>query len=509
MPGERIAIIGAGVGGMAAAIELAGHGFDVTVFERSGSPGGKMRGRLIGSHSVDTGPTVFTMRNVFEQLFDDAGESLDSHVTLRPLDILARHAWSADETFDLSADVRRSAENVGKLSGPDEARRFIEFCDRARQIFQTLDRSFMRAQRPSPVGLMAAGGIGGLPELLRISPFTTLWRELAKFFHDPRLQQLFGRYATYCGSSPFQAPATLMLIAHAEQNGVWSVEGGMSKLAGALARVAENKGARFRYKCGVRNIEIRHGKVRGVVLADEEFFASDFVIFNGDVAAVSNGLLGREAVAAIPQIDARHRSLSAVTFTMLAETKGFPLTRHNVFFSRDYRAEFDAIFGDGRPPNDPTVYVCAQDRGEETSSEGPERLLVLINAPANGDRATPWEIEACQHATFQQMKRCGMSITCSPESMRIATPRDFSRDYPGTGGALYGQASHGWMASFRRPGARSRIPGLYLAGGSTHPGPGVPMAALSGRLAAQALMQDRVSTARYRKPAMPGGMSTQ
>src|SRR5690242_8771873 len=130
MSGERVAVVGAGAGGMAAAIDLAGHGFDVTVLERSESPGGKMRGRSIGGHSIDTGPTVFTMRNVFEQLFDDAGESLDRHVTLRPLDIIARHAWAADETFDLSADIRRSAENVGELSGPNEARRFIEFCDR-------------------------------------------------------------------------------------------------------------------------------------------------------------------------------------------------------------------------------------------------------------------------------------------------------------------------------------------------------------------------------------------
>ncbi|MET0279181.1 MAG: 1-hydroxycarotenoid 3,4-desaturase CrtD [Pseudorhodoplanes sp.] len=509
MLGERTAIVGAGIGGLAAALDLAARGLDVTVFERGPAPGGKMRGTAIGDVVVDGGPTVLTLQNVFEQLFADAGETLSEHVTLRPLDILARHAWSATEQLDLCSDIRRSAENIGRLSGPGDARRFLEFCERTSQIFQTLDRSFMRAQRPSPLGLVTAGGIAGLPGLLQISPFATLWRELGKYFHDPRLQQLFGRYATYCGSSPFQAPATLMLVAHAEQSGVWTVEGGMYRLAQALASLAEKKGATIRYQCGVRTIDVKDGQVRGLTLEDETSLPFDRVIFNGDAAALADGHLGADAARAVPQIDRRHRSLSAVTWTALAETSGFPLTRHNVFFSRDYRAEFDEILLHGKPPSEPTVYVCAQDRDDSgLGAPGAERLLILTNAPPNGDRNEPWEIEPCQEATFRQLERCGLKVRIESASTRTRTPQDFDWEYPATGGALYGQASHGWMASFRRPGARSRIPGIYLAGGSAHPGPGVPMAALSGRLAAQALMQDLASTTPFRKTAMPGGMST-
>ncbi len=499
--------MGSGVGGLAAALELASLGLEVTVFERAPTPGGKMRGGEIDDISIDCGPTVFTMRDVFEELFAGAGETFADHVTLRALGILARHAWSSGEVFDLSADLSQSCENVRRLSGPDEAKRFLEFCERAKQIFRTLDRPFMRAQRPSPIGLVAAGGFGGLPSLARISPFATLWHELGKYFHDPRLQQLFGRYATYCGSSPFQAPATLMLIAHAEQDGVWSVEGGMVALARAIAALAQKKGASIRYDCGVRGIEIEHGRAAGLILENGEHVRADHIIFNGDAAAIANGLLGKDAAPAVPDIDRRHRSLSAVTFSAIARTDGFPLVRHNVFFSRDYRAEFDDIFRRGRPPSNPTVYVCAQDRDDAGApASARERLLILINAPANGDRAGTWEIERCQDATFRQLERCGLTVT--PAAMTTSTPQDFSRHYPATGGALYGQASHGWMAAFRRPGARSRIPGLYLAGGSVHPGPGVPMAALSGRLAAQALMQDLASTSRSRRTAMPGGMST-
>ncbi len=505
----RVAIVGAGVGGLAAAIDLAVMGVEVTLLERGMAPGGKMSGELVGEHRLDGGPTVLTLREVFEQLFADAGETLADHVRLRPLDILARHAWSATEQFDLCADIRHSSENVGRLSGAAEARRFLEFCERSKQIFQTLERSFMRAQRPSPIGLVTAGGIAGLAGLMQISPFATMWRELGKYFRDPRLQQLFGRYATYCGSSPFKAPATLMLVAHAEQSGVWTVEGGMVRLAQALASLAERKGVRFRYQCGVRGIDVKQGQVRGLTLESGEWLPFDRVIFNGDAAALADGHLGVDATPAVPPIDRRHRSLSAVTWTAVAETEGFPLTRHNVFFSRDYRAEFDDIFLRGRPPSDPTVYVCAQDRdGDTPHKQGAERLLILTNAPPNGDSNKPWEIGPCQQATFRQLERCGLKVKLAGATTKISTPRDFNRDYPATGGALYGQASHGWAASFRRPGARSAIAGLYLAGGSAHPGPGVPMAAISGRLAAQALMQDLTSTARSRKTAMPGGMST-
>ncbi|MFN3350766.1 1-hydroxycarotenoid 3,4-desaturase CrtD [Pseudorhodoplanes sp.] len=505
---DRVAVIGAGIGGLAAALDLASRGLEVSVYERGAAPGGKMRPAQFGDVTVDAGPTVFTMRSVFESLFADAGEAFSDHVALRPLTILARHAWSETERLDLCADIAASADRIGAFAGAAEARRFLDFCARARQIFQTLDRSFMQAQRPSPIGLVTASGAAGLPQLMKISPFTTLWHELGKYFHDPRLRQLFGRYATYCGSSPFEAPATLMLIAHAEQDGVWSVDGGMHRLAQAIVALAERHGVRFHYNSGVRDITVAHGRVSGLTLETDQWAAADAVVFNGDAAAIGDGFLGAAVTHAVPQIERRHRSLSAVTWTAVAQAQGFALTRHNVFFSRDYRAEFDDIFTRARLPQGPTVYVCAQDRiDDEPHHGGPERLLVLVNAPPTGDRTGDLEIASCRDRTFEHLQRCGLTISMQPEMSRLTTPRDFDWDYPATGGALYGQASHGWMASFRRPGSRSKIPGLYLAGGSVHPGAGVPMAALSGRLAARALMEDRASTPRWRPMAMPGGMS--
>jgi 1-hydroxycarotenoid 3,4-desaturase len=223
------------------------------------------------------------------------------------------------------------------------------------------------------------------------------------------------------------------------------------------------------------------------------------VVFNGDVAALARGLLGaqvREATRAPAQ-----RSLSAVTWNLVAPTSGFPLLRHNVFFSADYRAEFDALFQARRLPGAPTVYVCGHDRGssEEPRAAGaPERLMCLVNAPSNGDTHRDDEdaLQRCEEATFALLQHCGLQVArTGARSVRL-TPHDFALRFPGTGGALYGAASHGWRASFSRPGSRSAVPGLYLAGGSTHPGPGVPMAALSGRQAAASLLHDWAARSR-------------
>jgi 1-hydroxycarotenoid 3,4-desaturase len=505
-------VIGAGIAGLTAAVELAARGLAVTVVERAERPGGKMREIEIGGARLDAGPTVFTLRRVFEEIFADAGASLADHVTLRPVDVLARHAWSADERLDLFVDRDRSADAIGTFAGPAEARRFRAFCDHARRIYVTLEQPFIRAPQPSLKGLIGGVGLRGLGSLWHIKPFETMWTALGDYFHDPRLRQLFGRYATYCGSSPYLAPATLMLVAHVELEGVWLVEGGMHRLAVALAELASRLGATFRYGTEVREVVVSGGRVAGVEFTTGERLPADAVVANADVAAVAGGYLGRGIANAIPPVRRSARSLSAVTWSLVAEAEGFPLLRHTVFFSNDYQAEFEDIFRRARLPAAPTVYVCALDRDDRggVAQGGPERLLCLVNAPAIGD-SHPFpaaEIEQCAERTFALLERCGLRVRRRPETTVVTTPAAFDRLFPATGGALYGQASHGWKASFERPGARTRIPGLYLAGGSAHPGPGVPMAALSGRMAATSLLADLASTSRSRGTAMSGGTST-
>ena len=515
---HRVVVIGAGVGGLVSALLLACRGLQVTLVERAATPGGKMRQVMAGGAAVDAGPTVFTMRWVMEQIFESAGASLTDGLTLNPLGVLARHAWGPDQRLDLFSDAARSADAIAQFAGPDEARRFVAFCAQARKVYDTLEGPYIRSERPTLLRMATDLGPRGLRVLAGLGPFATLWRSLARHFHDPRLQQLFGRYATYCGSSPFAAPATLMLVAQVEMDGVWAVEGGMLAVAQALADLAQRRGATLRYGQACEEVLVRHGRACGVRLAGGETLQADSVVFNGDVAALPAGLFGAAATGAAPAVAPESRSLSAMTWAIHARTQGFPLVRHNVFFCDDYAAEFRDIFQHRRLPRQGTVYVCAQDRDDTGAPPnhtidnpgGLERLLCLVNAPATGDRGAfaPSETQQCEQTHFSLLQRSGLTIARQPSNTVLTTPTDFNTLFPATGGALYGQASRGWMDSFRRPSATSRLPGLYLAGGSVHPGPGVPMAALSGQLAAATLMAHLDSTSRSRRVHISGGMST-
>lgn len=516
MKSSHVIIIGAGISGLVCALLLSAQGVRVTVLERAARPGGKMREVTMDGVRIDVGPTVLTMRPVFERVFAQAGLALEDHLTLMPATTLARHSWSEGERLDLFADPARSADAIGDFAGAREAQGYLAFCKDARGVFETLERSFIDQPAPSMPGLIASQGLAGLPRLIDIRPFSTLWKALGDYFQDQRLRQLFARYATYCGSSPFLSPATLMLIAHVEQSGVWLVEGGMHQLAKALERAARAKGATLLYDSHIREIRVSGQRTTGVTLQEGEVVEADGVVFTGDTAALAGGMLGRDALRAAPGRSRSSRSLSAVTFALNAPTSGFPLTRHNVFFSRDYVREFKDISQRGSIPDEPTIYVCAQDRGEENCGEGEhepparERLFCLVNAPARGDTdpLSTEEIDRCRETTFTLLSRHGLQVDRSTAELETTDPMAFERLFPATGGALYGPSSHGWRASFTRPGVKTRIAGLYLAGGSVHPGAGVPMAATSGRWAAATLLSDFASTGKSPKTAISGGTST-
>jgi 1-hydroxycarotenoid 3,4-desaturase len=505
MTGRRVAIIGAGIGGLAAAIALSRAGFAVTVFERAATAGGKMREVIVGGARVDAGPTVLTMRWVFDDLFGGAS-GLDARLTLKPLAILARHGWSDGARLDLHANQAQTADAIGAFAGAGEARGYLAFCAEAKRMYETLRDPFLAASKPNPLTLAARIGPARLGDLMAIRPFDTMWRALSTHFRDSRLRQLFGRYATYCGASPFAAPATLMLIAHVEQEGVWIVDGGMQRLAVALQDVAKSLGVCFHFNAEVSGISVDAGRVRGLSLSTGERVFADSVICNADPAALAAGLFGAAVRRAASPVAMANRSLSAVTWALSARTEGFPLLRHNVFFSNDYRTEFDEL-RDNRLPTAPTIYICAQDRDDSATASGPEHLLALVNAPARDGAFSSAELDQCETTMFDHLSRCGLTIERATMQAVRTTPTAFNALFPATHGALYGRATHGWRATFQRPGARTRIPGLYLAGGGVHPGAGVPMAALSGQLAAQSVLADRVSTRPSRPAATRGGTS--
>ncbi|WP_342748332.1 phytoene desaturase family protein [Roseovarius mucosus] len=298
-PRDRVVIVGAGIAGLATALRLAHAGLAVTVLERHAGPGGKMRALPSEAGPVDAGPTVLTMRGVFDALFASVGARLEDHIDLVPQDILARHFWPDGSHLDLFADEAQSRAAIHGFAGDRAARQFTRFCARARRLFTAFDSPMMQAAAPSSLALAAT--VARQPTLIRaMAPLSTLAQSLSRQFDDPRLRQLFGRYATYVGGSPYQSPALLSLIWQAEAAGVWVVRGGMHRLAQSLATLASAHGAQFHYGTHVARIETEGPQVRGVTLGDGTRLAADFIVFNGDPRALASGLLGPAATAVAP-----------------------------------------------------------------------------------------------------------------------------------------------------------------------------------------------------------------
>ncbi|MEM7508133.1 MAG: 1-hydroxycarotenoid 3,4-desaturase CrtD [Pseudomonadota bacterium] len=504
-------VIGAGIGGLAAALRLAHAGRNVHVIERAKTPGGKLRTLPSVAGPVDAGPTVFTMRPVFEALFASVAERLDEHLDLIREPVLARHWWPDGSTLDLHSDEEESSAAIYAFAGARAARQFANFTAETRGLFQAFHAPVMQSDRPDILGILRACLRN--PAVLRpLLGARNLAGALAARFSDPRLRQLFGRYATYVGGSPYASPALLMLIWQAEAAGVWRIRGGMSALAQALADLAADRGAEFTYGQTVEHIARNDSGLR-LHLASGRIMEARSVVFNGDPAALHHGLLGAEMQGAVPARGVTPRALSATVWSFAARSSGLPLAHHNVVFNSDCRHEFDAI-ARGEMPEDATLYICAQDRGTGKAPDGPERFEIIRNAPALPATGRPdktrddEEYQQCRTHTFGALQRMGLDFDHWPGREALTLPRDFAALFPGSGGSLYGRSPHGMMASFLRPNTHSRIPGLYLAGGGVHPGAGLPMALTSGRHAAEAILTDHASISRSRRMAMPGGMST-
>ena len=500
---DPIVVIGAGVGGLSAALSLAAAGEPVLVLEKEAQPGGKMR----QVNGVDAGPTVLTLAWVFEELFAKAGTRLSDHVRLTRQEVLARHFWRDGTVLDLFADPDKSAQAIREMSGDRGASEFREFSDRARRLFDAFLGPMMLTPKPSLPRLVST--VLAQPRLMRdMGLGRSLEGLLRNSFTDPRLRQLFGRYATYVGGDPSHTPALYALIWHAEEQGVWAVDGGLSALAAAMSRQIEACGGEIRYDATVAEIETDGHAASGVRLHDDSRIKASRVIFNGDPRALAVGALGNSVRSAVGRLAEKPRSLSARVWAFSAKVEGPPICHHNVFFRSDPGPEF-ADIASGRATFDPTLYVCAEDRGGALSPPGRERFEIIINAPPLSSQPPDKEDFAqCLTRTFETLRAFDVSFDRAPPASALTTQAEFETLFPASLGSLYGQSPHGFTSALSRPTARSRIPGLYLCGGGVHPGPGVPMAALSGTHAAEAIMQDQTSTSRSHPMAMRGGTST-
>jgi phytoene desaturase len=478
-------IIGGGLGGLAAALRLSVRGWRVTVCEHGKTLGGKMNEWRSEGFRFDTGPSLITMPWIFEELFEDAGERLEDHLTLTPLSPLARYVFANGVQFDYSTNMPSCFQTLNSLEADGEGG-FLEYMRLGARIYELSKETFLRR----PIG---APPDAGAMRALRHVPLRNSWgnyqRVVERFFKSAELRQLFGRYPTYVGSSPYQCPATLSIIPYIEfAFGGWYVQGGLYRLVEALSAMLEARGVALRLESTVEAIEHDGERAAGVRLASGESIAADAVVMNGDAARL-DALLSLDGAADLPAED---RSLSGVVFLIGVKRKLPEFHHHNIYFSADYEREFSELFGERRFPEDPTVYVNIPSRTEPSCApDGCESLFVMANAPAAD---APWgeaETAEVRRRVMTRLRASGFPDLDSEVAVELAiTPQWMAQRYCMPGGAIYGANSHGWRRAFMRfPNKHRRIQGVYCATGSAHPGGGTPIVLQSAKIAVELMEQ--------------------
>lgn len=481
---KHVVVIGAGLGGLSAAIRLAHRGFKVTVFEKNSAVGGKMREIVSDNgYRFDAGPTLITMPFVFEELFESVGRNLRDFVSLVPLESACKYFFSDGSSFTAYCDLAKLREEVARVF-PTEAENFERYLQYAKGIYDAVAENFIY----NPLSLSRLFKTNPL-KLLKIDALSTAHAANARFFKDPRLIQFFDRFPTYVGSSPYLAPATLNVIPFVEiAFGGYYVKGGIFRLAEAYQRLAEERGATIHFNQSVEKILLQNGRVSGVALQGGERIACDAVISNDDAVHTYAHLLGDAKAEA--RYDA---SCSGFVLCLGVAATHAQLAHHNIFFSSDYENEFADIFERRAMPSEPTIYVSISAKSDDGQApKGKENWFVLINAP-HLSPAYDWEKNqsAYRDLTIRRLKSLGFSrLDEQIEFERVITPVELKAKFNAFRGSIYGVSSNDRMSAFLRPRNRSKIKGLYLASGSAHPGGGTPMVTLSGKFAAESLAQD-------------------
>ena len=490
---KKVIIIGAGLGGLAAALRLAKSGFDVTITEKNETVGGKVNQVEADGYKFDTGASLLTMRHVFADLFDFCGRRVEDYLDIVPLDPICRYFWTDKTRFDASSNLEKTVSEIERIA-PNDVVNFTKYLADARRKYEIAERTFL------------AHALNDLPRLLRpkylkdllaISSMKTLEKHNAGYFKSPKLQQLFNRFATYNGSSPFQTPATFALVPFVEFGlGAWYVRGGIYEIPKALERLASELNVEIKTNCAVEKIVTEDEKSVGVRLENGEFLKSDYVVANSDAIETHRNLLDEKYFN--EKLDRREPSCSGFVLLLGVKKKYAQLAHHNIFFSDDYAAEFDALFNDLRPAPNPTIYVCATSATDATQSpDGCENLFVLVNAPYTSSR-TDWNIEAGNYRDLiiEKLENFGLEdLNESIEYEKIITPEDFEAQYRTNRGSIYGVSSNGIFSAFLRvPNRSKQIKNLFFVGGATHPGGGMPLVLLSGKMACELICARKLKT---------------
>ncbi|NIK76019.1 phytoene desaturase [Paenibacillus castaneae] len=490
MSNKTVIIIGAGLGGLSAAIRLAHAGFRVRVLEQQATVGGKLQRITEKGYRFDRGPSTITLPHLFENVFTAADRHMEDYVKLERLQQATRNVFPGGETVDLTDSIETTATQIACYSKEDAAA-YPAFCKEAARLYRLADERFlgklMLGLKDKLDPRLAAG-------FLQVKPLTTLHTLLRRYFRHPNTLSMLGRYATYVGASPYASPAIFAMLAHVESElGIYRVQGGTYAIAEAFAKLAEELGVTIETNASVQKIIVKNGAARGVE-TDQGYYEADIVLANGDALSIYSRLIAPEHRPSLPnkKIDRYEPSLSGFVQLVGIRRTYEQLLHHTVYYPECYKDEFKSIFTARKPPEDPTIYICnnsASDR--EAAPAGASSLFVLVNAPYVSN-AWSWEHETEKYAMLVRSHLADHGILGleQAEVTLTYTPEQLERDTSAYRGAIYGISSNGARQTFFRPGNCAKdIKGLWFTGGTTHPGGGTPIVTLCGQLVAEELIK--------------------
>jgi len=485
MQASKAIIIGSGVAGMAVAIRLALEGYEVKVYEKNNYPGGKLSAFEKDGFHFDAGPSLFTQPQNVEELFQLAGEQVENYFTYQPVDIACKYFYENGKQVLAYTNAQNFAKEIGDQLNEDP-QEVIDYLKQSEKLYENIGMIFINQslhKRKTWVSRSFGKAIATIrPKFL----FQSLHSYNRSKFYSPETVQLFNRFATYNGSNPYKAPSMLSLIPHLEQNqGTFYPNGGMISITNSLYQLAKEKGVRFYFDASVQRIIHHEGKVRGVVVNDENIIA-DIVVSNSDVYFTYKNLLGNASRA--KKVLKQERSSSAVIFYWGIKKEFNQLGLHNVFFSKDYHKEFECIFNTKQLIDDPTVYINITSKMEVSQAPaGKENWFVMVNAPA--DIGQNWEaIKATvrKNIISKLSRLLGEDVETLIETEHTLDPLMIQQQTASYMGSLYGTSSNSKLAAFfRHANFTDSIKGLYFCGGSVHPGGGIPLCLKSAKIVSE------------------------
>jgi len=493
-------VIGSGLGGLAAACTLAARGYAVTLCEKNPWVGGKAAVIDEQGFRFDMGPTILTIPRVLKRIWQEAGRDLASALDLVPLDPQWRSFFVDGTTLDLQANVREMQATLDAFA-PGSGAGYARFMDLSHRLHRLSDEFFFWRSvggMRDMINVRQSLSVGFLKELIGMRPGHSVAGTVRSFVPDERAAQMLDHYTQYVGSCPEQSPAVLCGIAHMQSNdGVWYPRGGTGAVPRALANLAVDLGVEIRTKTPIRRIIIENGRARGVETAGGETIRAGAVVSNSDSVRTHRELLEGPTRQRFLGRRRYEPACSGVVLYLGLDRRYEQLIHHNFVFSRDPHEEFEAIYRRGEPAPDPTCYVCAPAVTEpEVAIPGGEALYVLVHTPYlrphhDWSKMLPGYRDTIVRKLVETagMKDLERHIVFE----RALTPQDINDRYHVLDGAIYGLASHGkYLGAFKPANRSPDVEGLYMAGGSAHPGPGMPMVMMSGWIAADCVDQDRI-----------------